>query len=134
MTVSPAIARRRALRPLRARVARAFVALCVAAICLAGAGCGSSGSSGSSADPANAAPASAPLYVGAVVRPSGSLETAARSAGRTLTHQADPYLRLLAALQTPGSGTPDFKRDIAPWLGPREIGRASCRERVLLGV
>ncbi len=70
-------------------------------------------------DPASAVPASAPLYAGAIVRPEGSLQTAARAAGQTLTHQADPYLRLLAALQTPGSGTLDYKRDIAPWLGPR---------------
>jgi hypothetical protein len=93
--------------------------LALGAACMAGAGCGSSGSSGSSVDPANAVPASAPLYAGAIVRPEGALQTAAKAAGQTLTHQADPYLRLLAALQTPGSGTLDFKRDIAPWLGPR---------------
>lgn len=85
---------------------------------LLAAGCGST-PSGSSIDPANAVPASAPLYAGAIVRPEGSLQQAARNAGRTLTHQADPYLRLLTALQTPGSSSLDFKRDIAPWLGPR---------------
>jgi hypothetical protein len=36
-----------------------------------------------------------------------------------LTHQADPYLRLLTALQTPGSPTLDFRRNVAPWLGAR---------------
>jgi Protein of unknown function (DUF3352) len=108
----------RAPRRLNHRT-RALVALSLAAGALTGAGCGSSGSSGSSVDPANAVPASAALYAGAVVRPEGSLQKAARNAGQTLTHQADPYLRLLTALQTPGSGTLDFKRDIAPWLGPR---------------
>ncbi len=98
---------------------RAAALLSLGAICIAGAGCGSSGTSGSSVDPANAVPASAPLYAGAIVRPEGSLQAAAKAAGRTLTRQADPYVRLLAALQTPGSGTLDFKRDVAPWLGPR---------------
>jgi hypothetical protein len=98
---------------------RAVALLSLAALSLAAGGCGSSGSSGSSVDPANAVPASAPLYAEAVVRPQGSLQTAARTAGQTLTHQADPYLRLLAALQTPGSPTLDFQHDVAPWLGPR---------------
>ena len=53
------------------------------------------------------------------MRPEGALQTAARTSGRALTHQADPYLRLLGALQTPGAPAPDFKRDVAPWLGPR---------------
>ena len=80
-------------------------------------GCGSSHKSGTAADPASAVPASAPLYASAIVRPTGALKAAASAAGRTLTRQADPYLRLLAALQTPGSSTLDFKRDVAPWLG-----------------
>jgi hypothetical protein len=82
------------------------------------AGCGS-GSPGSSVDPARAVPASAPLYAGAVVRPTGSLQAAARASAKALTHQADPYLRLLGALQTPGSGALDFGKEVAPWLGPR---------------
>jgi hypothetical protein len=110
---------RRGRRP-RAAIARRCVALlALAAISLLGAGCGSSGSSGSSVSPANAVPASAPLFAEAVVRPQGTLQTAARAAGQTLTHQPDPYLRLLGALQTPGSPALDFKRDVAPWLGPR---------------
>ncbi len=96
----------------------AAIAATLAAGSLAVAGCGS-GASGTSIDPAKAVPASAPLYAGAVVRPTGSLQSAARDAGRTLTHQSDPYLRLLAALATPGSSTPDFAKDVAPWLGPR---------------
>ncbi len=94
--------------------------LLVAGLALTGAlaGCGSSSAPGSNADPATAIPASTPLFAGAVVRPSGSLESAAKSAGTALTHQADPYLRLLGALQTPGAPQLSFKRDIAPWLGP----------------
>lgn len=85
---------------------------------LALAGCGSSASTGTSADPAGAVPASAPLYVGAVVRPSGSLKDEALAAGQALTRQHNPYSRLLGVLQTPGSPTLDYGRDIAPWLGP----------------
>lgn len=107
--------------PLARSIARrrALLLFLLVAIAIAGAGCGSSGPTGSSVDPSNVVPASAPLYVGAIVRPEGSLQTAARAAGQTLTRQADPYLALIAALQTPGSGTLDFKRDVAPWLGPR---------------
>ncbi len=83
------------------------------------AGCGSSHTTGTAADPAAAVPASAPFYAGATVRPDGALKADALAAGRTLTHQADPYLRLVAALQTPGSPALDFNRDVAPWLGAR---------------
>ena len=83
------------------------------------AGCGSSQQTGTTADPASAVPASAPLYGGAVVRPDGSLKSAATSAGRTLTHQTDPYLSLLVVLRTPGSAPLSFDHDVAPWLGPR---------------
>jgi hypothetical protein len=51
------------------------------------------------------------------VRPSGSLKSAAETDGKDLTHQADPYLRLLGALQTPGSPQLNYARDVAPWLG-----------------
>lgn len=82
-------------------------------------GCGKARSTGTTGDPARAVPASAPLYVGADVRPKGAKRTAALAAGRALTHQQDPYLRLLEVLHTPGSPIPDFGREVAPWLGPR---------------
>ncbi len=104
------------LRPLIARTLAAVASLAVGAIALTG--CGSSHKIATSADPAGAIPASAALYAGATVRPTGAQRTEAIAAGSALTHQADPYLRLLAALQTPGSPTLDFKRDVAPWLGP----------------
>jgi hypothetical protein len=81
------------------------------------AGCGSSNTSGTTAEPADAVPASAVLYVGATVRPKDAEKTAALKVGRALTHQADPYLRLLGALQTPGSAKLSFSHDVAPWLG-----------------
>jgi Protein of unknown function (DUF3352) len=94
-------------------------ALALAALTGALAGCGSSAPTGTNADPAGAVPASAPVYVGAVVRPGGSLKTEALAAGRGLTHQPNPYTRLLGVLQTPGSPTLDFSREVAPWLGER---------------
>jgi hypothetical protein len=98
--------------------------LCFAAalvLTLAGgalAGCGSSSSPGTGADPAAVVPASAPLYVSAVVRPSGTLENDATAAARTLTHQPDSYARLASVLQVPGSPPLTYSHDIAPWLGP----------------
>ncbi|HLH15286.1 MAG TPA: DUF3352 domain-containing protein [Solirubrobacteraceae bacterium] len=82
------------------------------------AGCGSSGSPGTSADPAAAVPANVALYAGATVRPTGTLKSDALDVGKTLTHKSDPYLELVNVLRTPGSRKLDFKRDIAPWLGP----------------
>jgi hypothetical protein len=102
-------------------ILRRSVAAVLLAAVLAGAlaGCGSSQSSGTGSDPARAVPASVPLYASATVRPSGSQKTAALADGKALTHQADPYLRLVALLQTPGSPQLSFARDVAPWLGPR---------------
>jgi hypothetical protein len=99
-----------------ARTLAAVASLALGACVLAG--CGSSHKIATSADPASVIPASAALYAGATVRPTGAQRTEALAAGSALTHQSDPYLRLLAALQTPGSPTLDFKRDVAPWLGP----------------
>jgi Protein of unknown function (DUF3352) len=104
-------------RSIVRRLAMTLVALAVVPAAIAG--CGSSHASGTSADPAVAVPAGAPLYAGATVRPAGSLKAQAAAAGRNLTHQADPYLGLVAALQTPGSAPLSFGRDVAPWLGAR---------------
>jgi hypothetical protein len=93
------------------------LAACAVALIGALAGCGSSSSPGSSADPASVIPEAAALFAGATVHPSGSLKSAAETDGKDLTHQADPYLRLLGALQTPGSPQLNYSRDVAPWLG-----------------
>ena len=82
------------------------------------AGCGSSHAGGTSADPAGVIPSGAAVYLGATVRPNGSEATAALAAGRALTHQANPFPRLLALLRTPGSPPLDYKTEVAPWLGP----------------
>jgi hypothetical protein len=81
------------------------------------AGCGGSQPPDTGIDPAQAVPASAQIYFGAVVRPTGALRTNARAAAQALTPQASPYLHLPGVLQTPGSPTLSFKRDLAAWLG-----------------
>ena len=106
MTLPPQRGSRRPSAPL-------ILALAAVAI----AGCGSSHPIGTEADPAGAVPASTPLYAAATVRPSEPLKAAARTAGQKLSHQADVYLRLLGALQTPGSQALTFNHDVAPWLG-----------------
>jgi hypothetical protein len=63
-------------------------------------------------------PSAAALYAGATVRPTGTQATAALAAGKALTHEADPYLRLLSTLQTPGAPQLSYAREVAPWLGP----------------
>jgi hypothetical protein len=100
-------------------------------------GCGSSPSTGTSADPAGVVPANTPVYVSAVVRPQGSLQTNALSAGHKLTSQADPYKRLVSLVQTPGSPKLEYDRDVAPWLGPNagvffaSLGSSSSVEGLL---
>jgi Protein of unknown function (DUF3352) len=103
----------------RARRLRFAGSLIACPLLLGAAGCGSAHPASSGADPARAVPASVAMYAEATVRPRGSLKRAALAAGRTLSGQANPYLSLLGALQTPGSTQLDFKRDVAPWLGPK---------------
>ncbi|MEA2214513.1 MAG: hypothetical protein QOK19_74 [Solirubrobacteraceae bacterium] len=107
------------LTPSRRRRLPAGIASCAAIALFALAGCGSSShADGTEADPATAVPAAAPLYLAVDVRPSGSERTGALAAGKELTGRPDPFASLLALLQTPGSSKLDYKRDIAPWLGP----------------
>jgi hypothetical protein len=86
---------------------------------LAGAGCGSSASTGSGGDPTSVIPASAPLYVSATVRPDGSLRDDTVSVARKLTHQQDPFGRLVATLSRSSTAKFNYARDIRPWLGGR---------------
>jgi hypothetical protein len=97
--------------------AASLTALALVALLTVLAGCGSSSSPGTSADPAGVAPASAPLYIGAVVRPDGTLKTSASTVATMLTHQPHAYTRLVGVLQVPGSPPLDYSHDIAPWLG-----------------
>jgi Protein of unknown function (DUF3352) len=98
------------------RSVRAIAAGAAAAIALAGCG-GSSHTNGTTIDPASAVPATVALYAGADVRPSGAEKSGALAAGSALTHRANPYQRLVSALQTPGSPRLRYAQDVAPWLG-----------------
>ncbi|HXR27985.1 MAG TPA: DUF3352 domain-containing protein [Solirubrobacteraceae bacterium] len=113
----PTLQRRPAGAAAARRLPTALALLAASAFVLPGCG-GGGGGSGTSADPASAVPASAPIYAGADVRPSGSEQANAAAVGRSITHQGDPYLRLVQVLQTPGSPQLEYGRDIAPWLGP----------------
>jgi hypothetical protein len=104
--------------PARGLLRALATALVFVTFAYAIAGCGSSKTNGTNADPATVVPATASLYAGAIVRPDEPLKASARAAGQALTHQANPYLRLLGALQTPGSPALDYKHDVQPWLGP----------------
>ena len=107
-------------RPHRARAGRRIAAwLLPPALALSIAACGSSSQGGNGIDPASLTPASAQVYAGALVRPGEPLRGSARAVAMSLTHQADPYVRLLALLQTPGSPKLEYARDVRPWLGER---------------
>jgi uncharacterized protein DUF3352 len=82
------------------------------------AGCGSSSSPGTSASPATVTPASTPLFLDAVVRPEGTLKTDATSAASTLTGRSKPFGGLLKLLAGPTGKTPNYSKEVEPWLGP----------------
>jgi hypothetical protein len=85
-------------------------------------GCGGSSSSGTSVSPATVVPATAPLFVDAVVQPTGELKTDALSVAHGLTGRPQPFEGLLKLLQGPSSQPPDYEREVKPWLGPHAGG------------
>jgi hypothetical protein len=91
----------------------------LAALALGAAGCGSSSGGQPDADPAAVVPASAPLYVSAMLRPSGSLKSDAVSVATKLSHRSDPFGVLVRSLERSGGNKVDYNRDIKPWLGNR---------------
>jgi hypothetical protein len=106
-------------RSLTSRPARLLLALLVAAAALlALTSCGSSSPGGTSASPATVVPGAAPLYIDAVLQPTGSLKTDTLAVGRQLTRRNQPFTGLLKLLQGPSGKTPDYEREVKPWLGP----------------
>lgn len=100
---------------------RAALAATLAALLGGGAalaGCGSSSSTGTTASPATVTPATAPLYIGAVVRPEGTLQANATAVGHALTGRTHPYEGLLQLLAGPTGHPPDYAKEVQPWLGP----------------
>ncbi len=111
--------RRRRRRGARIPVALTFASL---ALAVALAGCGSSSSPGANLDPATVVPASAPLYIGAIVQPSGSLKSDTLAAAQKLTGSKEPFSGFLKVLTPNGAGEVDghpidYSRDVKPWLG-----------------
>jgi hypothetical protein len=106
-------------RSLTSRRVRLVLALLLsAAALLALASCGSSSPSGTSASPATVVPGAAPLYIDAVLQPTGSLETDTLAVGRRLTGHNQPFTGLLKLLQGPSGKTPNYEHEVKPWLGP----------------
>ncbi len=99
----------------RASVATTMLASAALLIAALG-GCGSS-PSGTSASPATVTPASIPFYIDAVVRPEGSLKTDATTAAHTLTGRQHPFEGLLKLLAGPTGKTPNYAKEVEPWLG-----------------
>lgn len=94
------------------------LAVVLGALAAALGGCGSSSGSGK-ADPASLVPASAPLYASVAIKPAGGSGGSASVAARKLTHLAEPYGSVAQALLSSAGGKPEYKRDIAPWVGER---------------
>jgi hypothetical protein len=111
-----ALSQARFLMSRSVRVPFALAATAIALLALSS--CGSSSPSGTSASPATVVPASAPLYIDAVVQPTGTLKSDALAAGRHLTGRADPFTGLLKLLQGPSGKTPSYASEVKPWLGP----------------
>lgn len=102
----------RTIRFLRSLSTSLGLGACALLIGLAG--CGSS--SPPAPDPATIVPASAPLYIGAVVQPDGSLKSDTEADAHELSHSREPFSGLLKLLSP--SGHPiDYSSEIKPWLG-----------------
>jgi Protein of unknown function (DUF3352) len=102
-------------KPLSWRALSAMLAATLLTAALAGCG---SGSSGTSASPATVTPAGVPLYIDAVVRPEGSLKANATTAATELTGRQHPFEGLLKLLGGPSDKTPNYAKEVEPWLGP----------------
>lgn len=93
------------------------MALCVTAVLSA---CGGSSQEAQSAsvDPAGAVPASAPIYIGAVLRPEGRLKRLATRDAQAITHVKQPFAQLDRAFaRSRRLGNLPYGEDIEPWLG-----------------
>jgi hypothetical protein len=62
-------------------------------------------------------PAAATLYVEAVVRPEGALQTNATTTARALSGRQHPFEGVLKLLAGPTGHAPNYSQEVAPWLG-----------------
>jgi hypothetical protein len=109
------------------KLLRAALLLALSALVLFLAACGGSDSEDSAdlgPDPASMTPGDAPVYIEAVVKPSGSMSDDFNSAVSKLTGMDDPGGAIRSALDDELSSDPSsqgitYSEDIEPWLGPR---------------
>jgi hypothetical protein len=102
------------------RTAALCLTLATAVPALALGGCGSSSSAKKPGMASTVVPASAPVYLEAIVKPTGSLKDASLTAARRLTHDQNPVGLLVHALESsPYLGHINFEQDVKPWLGER---------------
>jgi len=106
----------RSLSSLLLRGSRSPAAVAAVALALLLPGCGSS--SRPPLDPATVVPASAPLYVGAIVRPSGSLKSDTVASAKKITGSSEPFSGLLKLL-SPSGRQLHYDSEVKPWLGER---------------
>jgi Protein of unknown function (DUF3352) len=98
------------------RVNRSLALVAVAALPLAG--CGGPASQSGVGGPASLVPESAPLYVEAVVQPTGELRSDTEAALKKLLRTASPGREIKALFDSIDEGF-SFDRDVKPWLGER---------------
>lgn len=112
---------------MQTKLPRAALLAVLSALVLLLAACGGDDSEGSGdlgPDPATMTPADAPIYMEAVVKPSGSMSDDFNSALSKLTGNDDPGGMIRSALDEEISSDPDsdgmtYTEDIEPWLGER---------------
>lgn len=95
---------------------------CVAVPAAILAGCGGGGSSSVDVGPAAAVPASAPIYLDATVKPTGSAQSGANAAFSKILNTPDPGAKIISLFedQSKADGHPiNYQQDVAPWLGEK---------------
>jgi uncharacterized protein DUF3352 len=105
------VSRRRISAPLLACAAVAGAIL---------SGCGGGGGGNVDVGPAAAVPANTPVYIDAVVRPTGTAETDAKQAASKILNTPDPGGKIASLIEqgTKANGHPiNFQQDVSPWLG-----------------
>jgi Protein of unknown function (DUF3352) len=105
---------------------RRFTALLLACLALPAAilaGCsGGGGGGGVDVGPAAAVPANTPIYLDAIVKPTGTTQSDANAALGKILDTGDPGGKIVSLIedQAKADGHPiNFQQDVAPWLGEK---------------
>ncbi|MFL5907430.1 MAG: DUF3352 domain-containing protein [Solirubrobacterales bacterium] len=106
----------------RRRISAPLLACAAVAAILSG--CGGGGGGNVDVGPAAAVPANTPIYIDAVVRPTGTAQTDAKAAASKILSTPDPGGKIISLIEqgTKANGHPiNFQQDVSPWLG-KEAG------------